>query len=289
MMTTERVYWKRAGYVQIQDRNNRMVSYGGSRDALDFRFEGEKCGDIYGEFSVGILGLSATTINDLTVWNPADAIERSRKIRVFAGYDIDALANPIFDGFILEAIPTSPPEMWLNMRCMCNLDKSGPVVNKRMIYGKIPDLFDEVAKELSLEARIDAKGIDEEGSYGFRMEGKKIDLAQRFADTFNLTVYDDNGILVATDKRPWLAKPQRSMSLSIDNGLLGVGGISVAGATLRRRLDDTAGLFTWVDLKSTLVPSASGRYNVIRKKHKGHFRGEDWYTELECIRGKVGK
>ena len=66
--------------------------------------------------------------------------------------------------------------------------------------------------------------------------------------------------------------------------MLAVGNITTAGAVVRTRLDDSSGIFSWIDLRSSLVPSANGKYVIIRKKHVGHLRGNEWYTEFETIR-----
>ena len=282
-MNEQRRYWKRSGYVAIQDRNDDMIRYGGSHDSLDFKFSGEKTGDIYTEFSVSILGLSTETINYLTMW-PPEGFKRKRRIQVFAGYDIDALANPIFDGFILEAIPTSPPDMWLNMKCLRNFDNNIPVSKERIVSGKIEDIFKEIAKEVSFGYRIKAKNVDLERYYTFTIDGTRANLVNKFANAFNLLVIDENGILVAYDKRPWTGDPRNQIELSMNTGLLGIGSITIAGLVARMRLNDCAGICSWMKLKSTLIPHANGDYMVIRKKHVGHFRGDDWYTELECYR-----
>lgn len=281
--TEQRRYWKRAGYVAIQDRGGNMVRYGGSYDSLDFKFSGEKTGDIYRDFTVGILGLSLDTINDLTAWG-VEGFKRKRRIQVFAGYDIDALANPIFDGFIVEAIPTSPPDMWLNMKCMINFDNDIPVDRPRSFCGTIDEIFKEIAKELGLGSRIEAKKIDSEKEYTFTIDGTRTGLARKFADAFDLTVVADNGVLIAYDKRPWLDDPKNQIELSMDTGLLGIGSLTVTGLVARMRLNDYPKMGSWMKLKSTLIPQANGDYCVIKKRHIGHYRGDDWYTELKCIR-----
>ena len=37
--------------------------------------------------------------------------------------------------------------------------------------------------------------------------------------------------------------------------------------------------------ESKFIPKVNDdTYFVIKKKHTGHFRGEEWFTELDCIR-----
>lgn len=278
------VFWKRIGYIAIEDRNGKMIKFGGSYDSLDFRFEGEKVGDIYPRFKCGILGLSMDHIQQLTVWNQAEAVKRARKIQVFAGYEKDGIANPIFEGFILTAMPTNPPEMWLNFDCLCSLDQAIPVDKEYVAVGTIKSIFKEIATILSLGCRWDSKKVDPDKRVKFSIRGTKSGLANRFAEAFGLKVYNNNGVLTALDPREWYNDAKNAVEISTDTGMLGLGNVTMAGATIKTRLSDRAGLMSWINLKSKIVPSANGNYYVIRKKHVGHFRGDEWYTELETIR-----
>ena len=66
--------------------------------------------------------------------------------------------------------------------------------------------------------------------------------------------------------------------------MISIGKVDIAGATIRTRLDDSSKLFSWINLQSVIIPKANGLYVVIKKKHKGHLRGGEWFTELETIR-----
>lgn len=283
-MQTPKVYWKRAGYVAIQDRSGSMVRFGGSKDSLDFRFEGEKVGDICPRFKVGILGLSKEHINQLTVWNPVEAITKARKIQVFAGYEKDSLLNPIFEGYVLNAMPTNPPEMWMNFDCIYGLGQLTQIRDQKVMHESLETIAKELAWNLDMKFYWASEKVDKDKKSKFVLAGSKMDCLRKFVDSNGLMVYNDGGILTFSDVRGWNGKVKRPTNISIDTGMLGLGNVSLKGAVIRRRLDDTAGLFSWVHLTSSIVPSANGDYYVIKKKHVGHFRGDDWYTELDTIR-----
>lgn len=285
-MADGQVYYKRIGYVSIEDANGNMRSYGGN-DGLDFKFSGEKVGDIYASFEVGVLGLSAETINDLTVWNPAEAIASSRKIKVYAGYENGSIENPLFEGIIIEAIPTNPPEMWLNFKCLRLGDKEAEVDNPSMIKNvKLKNLFRYIGDEFGLKTRWIANTVDGDKKVSlFDYSGSKCQICDKFAAAFDLTVYEENGILYAGDKRPQMNDPNGTIiEINQNTGMLALGNITLAGATIKTRLNDKCGLMSWVHLTSIIVPKANGMYVVVRKKHCGQFRGQDWTTELETIR-----
>ena len=284
-MAGGQVYYKRIGYVSIEDANGNMRSYGGN-DGLDFKFSGEKVGDIYASFEVGVLGLSAETINDLTVWNPAEAIVSSRKIKVYAGYENGGIENPLFEGIIIEAIPTNPPEMWLNFKCLRFVDRESEVSNPSMLKEvKLIDIFQRIGEDLGLNTRWESEKVDKGKEVSFDYSGSKSQICDKFAAAFDLVVYEENGILYSGDKRPQMNGPHGTIvEINQNTGMLALGNITLAGATIKTRLNDKCGLMSWVHLTSVIVPKANGMYVVIRKKHYGHFRGQDWTTELETIR-----
>lgn len=279
-----KLYWNRVGYISIQGNDGQMHSYGGT-DGLDFKFSGEKVGDIYAQFECSILGLSSKTINDLTVWNPAEAIQNSRKIQVFAGYEDGGIENPIFEGIIMEAMPTNPPEMWLNFKCLRFGDVNDLIKEPKMYDGySVRHIFRMIGEELGFGTIWNAKKVSGNDKSSFAVEGCKKTLVERFSNRFNVTVYEDDGDLIAVDKHPQLDEPDEPRTINTANGLLALGNITVAGATIKTRLDDSSKMFSWVNLESSIIPKANGSYVVIRKKHQGHFRGQEWYTELETIR-----
>lgn len=279
-----KLYWNRAGHIAIEGNDGEMHSYGGT-NGLDFKFSGEKVGDIYAQFECSILGLSGRTINELTVWNPAEAFTRQRKIQVFAGYEDGGIENPIFEGIIVEAIPTSPPEMWLNFKCLHLGDFTNIVSNPKQFKDtSLSQIFDEVGAELGLETFWTAWKVNPTTKGDFNLEGPLRTLAERFASQFNVTVYEEDGTLYCRDKRPQFDEPESIRDISLNTGMISIGKIDIAGATIRTRLDDSSKLFSWINLQSVIIPKANGLYVVIKKKHKGHLRGGEWFTELETIR-----
>lgn len=90
---------------------------------LDVKFDiNHPVGSASSNARISILGLSYERIYQLTSWaGEATAFSRCILIRVYAGYgdknivtrvsDVDM----IFQGYIINAYPTTPPEMWLNI------------------------------------------------------------------------------------------------------------------------------------------------------------------------------
>lgn len=283
-MTTGQVYWGRTGYVEIEGAGRTYGNENGA-NTLDFKFDITKYGSMYSDFNVSILGLNSETINQLTVWKPQDAASERRQVKVFAGYEVDGKPNLLASGGVWSALPTPPPEMWLNMSCLHSLNKKVPVENPGNFMGSVRELFNIVAKEMGYESKIwNVRGDVPAGKQKFRIDGLKADLAQKFAQKFNLIVYDDDGTLTAIDQKGERLPPKNPIDVNINTGLLAMGNVSVGGATVRVRLTNRFKLYSWVNLKSTLIPKASGLYYVIKTRYVGHMRGDEWYTELEMLR-----
>lgn len=279
-----KVYWGRRAYLRIEDANGEFRSYG-ENEELDIRFSGEKVGDMCFAFECGILGLDVNRIKDLTVWNVVGAFSKPRRIEVYAGYGKGFVPRPIFAGVIVEAIPTSPPEMWLNMKCLNIGADYGYVIQQpeHMSGEYIGKIFQRICDIMKLEMSWETS-LSQTARGDFVIEGPIAKLPSSFADTFGVKVVEEWGVLRCISSKPQFNKPSHTRLISTETGMLAVGNITTAGAVVRTRLDDSSGIFSWIDLRSSLVPSANGKYVIIRKKHVGHLRGNEWYTEFETIR-----
>lgn len=289
--TNKAYYWNRVGYVEIEGEDGKMHRYGGSHDGLDYKFDIDYAGDTAVEFKVGILGLGRETIQRLTVWNMSEALTRARKIVVYAGYEKDGLSREIASGIVTQAIPTSPPEMWLNFNCLIGTSNYD-AQKARCVKGKTrKEILSMLAKMNNTpESRWDAKKVSGDDVIDkFYTEKTPVYMIDKFAEDNNILVYMENGILIACDKNAW-DNPESIRSaevVNVDTGLLSIGNIDLVGATIRRRLDVRSRLMTWIKMESVIMPSSNSHYYIIRRKLVGQYRGKDWYTELQMIRRRT--
>lgn len=293
-MQEQRTYWNRTGYLKIQMDNEGMQQFGGEGEMFDMKFDGLKFGDFYSTFTCSILGLSREHINALTVWDKGQALQKKRYIEVYAGYSSngDDMSKPIFAGYVMNAIPTSPPEMWMNFECIRAWDKDQCVTGVETMRDASPrQILQKIAEILEVDFNITSFMSStikwDEEKYAFSFAGKKkVQLTYDFAHQFNCICIDQNGTIVAVDRREWLRAPKRiAREVSQDTGMLAVGNVDIAGAKVVHRLDNTFSLLSWVDVKSRLIPNMDARpYYVRAFRHMGHLRGDKWQTELELIR-----
>lgn len=302
-MNTVPVYWNRTGYVSIEDDNHRMVNYGGSAEGpyggLDFKFSGSYYGTVYPTFNVSILGLSLDTIKSITVLLPDAANRRKRMIEVHAGYEKDNIARPLMSGYVYNAIPTNPPEMWLNIHCMGTQNLIYDPVEKpvEIAAEDIKDLFEKsLAQAIGMEGKLKwnvkrkipfPKGSKDD-FFTFLVEGLKSDALSKFGEKFGVVVSVIKDRIMAIDNYAQLLEPSGDIqTIDIEHGLIGMNDITFFGCNIDRRLDDTVGFNDWIRLKSQIVELASGEYRVSKITHTGHLRGNEWKTTLMCYRRGV--
>ena len=277
------LFWNRTGWVDIE-------GYGKPPVGLDFKFEVKKYGNIYSKFSVGILGLNSSNINAMTVYNPVDAVNQGREIRVFAGYEADGVPSMICKGTVMNAMPTPPPEMWMNFQCMPYLKNKIPIDDVEPMYNKpISEVAQKICDMMGFKYFWRSLNVKESTKINFNFTGCRDTALTKLADGLNLVVIlGDNNDVYFYDKKAWNVVPLPRLIdipiINIESGLLMVGNVDSTGAKIRVRLNDTYSLFSWIKREAKLIPKASGYYFVLSKTHKGHLRGEEWYTELELIR-----
>lgn len=275
-------YWQRTGWVDIG-------GYGKPPVGLDFKFDVVKYGNIYSKFSVGVLGINSSNINAMTVYNPADAVSQGREISVFAGYESDGVPSLLCTGIVFNAVPTPPPEMWMNFEGMPYLKNKIAIENVEPMYNKtIEEVVNKLCSMMGFTYFWRSKNVNLGTKINFTFTGTRDTALTELAEGLNLVVIlGDNNDVYFYDKKAWNILPiptSRVPVINTESGLLMVGNVTVTGAKIRVRLNDKYQLFSWVYLESKLIPRASGYYFVLSKHHKGHLRGEEWYTELELIR-----
>lgn len=293
-MQEQRTYWNRTGYLNIQMDDGTIQQFGGEGEMFDMKFDGLKFGDFYSTFRCSILGLTREHINALTVWDKGQALQKKRYIEVYAGYTSNGsdMSKPIFAGYVMNAIPTSPPEMWMNFECIRAWDKDQCVTGVETMRNASPkQILEKIAKIIELDfnkTSLMAQTINWDAEkYTFEFSGKKkVQLTYDFAHQFNCLCIDQNGTIIAADRREWLKAPKYiAREISQDTGMLAVGNVDIAGAKIVHRLDNSFSLLSWVNVKSRLIPKMDSKpYYVRAFRHTGHLRGNEWKTELDLVR-----
>ena len=257
---------------------------------------------MFGKGRVSICGLDQDTIQQLTSFVDYGTTLNERKlIKLEAGYgDKKAL---IFNASILSAIPTLPPDIWLNCDVINSYELQQTYINMTIEEGLT---FEEYCKTVAnkigvpLEMKIKDTNYLSSKMSGTSYYGNIFGFINTIENKFpikaikkeygNVVAYIDNGTLIVdysvipnSNER---AKDQNILEINQDTGMVGLPEISMAGylANITTLLNPEIHTGDIINLKSSQIPSANGLYSVIGITYNGEFRGNSWYTTLTCRR-----
>lgn len=231
---------------------------------------------------IGVLGLSHEDINRISVTATSmwyEALRMRKTITLSAGYDGNN--SLIFKGFIVNAVPTSPPEMWLNMTAVNYTDIGGPVYQITMAKGStLADIANYVAYRLDMPINADMFTQGNVRTNGMTVIGGKTEVLSALKKVYrNWNVYEDLGILVVTDQ-PLDASKGGNVEFSLKSGLLSLSNVTFYGVDVTTFLQDVPMFTNSFSVKSEMIPSANGTYKLIGKEFVGHYRGREWFSKF---------
>ena len=269
---------KRKVIVQIQTANGTKEF-----DGIDVKFNITKVmSSIMNEAHISICNLTKDDIEYLTTFTSEFiAIQERKRIRIFAGYE-ETGVSLIFDGDIARAIPTMPPDVWLECKAL-----SGYYSNKEMISmslkGSISvnDVCTACASELGLPI-INLSTVPKMIT-DFAFTGDKWKLIGELNDLGGISAWEDNGTLyVANEKTP--RNDIVARELSENSGMIGVPKVDPIGIEVTLLLDNSLQIGQTVILNSQLFKQANGNYYIYEIKHDGHLRGNNFQTIIKARR-----
>ena len=236
---------------------------------------------------ISILNLNREDIALLTGFGGQWVERRKRKrIRLFAGYDDTELAL-IFDGDIINAIPTQPPNVWLHCEAISGAYGSTQMFSRSIL---VPSNINSVINQaagwmgLTLDWQSDSKKIIEK----FDFTGGKTLLMESIAKLGNIIPFEEDGKLVVVDRdaprRDGPIRDEEIRIISEQTGMVMVPKIDYVGMEATIFLDTRIRRGDSVKLESKTIPSANGPYYVRNLRHHGHLRGISFYTEIKAWR-----
>lgn len=258
-------------------------------DGIEVRFDVAKfMSSVMNKATIDICNLARSDIEFLTTYTSQYvAINQRKRIRLLAGYaDTGTGAALIFDGDIIEARPTNPPDIWLHCQAL-----SGYYNNKDNIsysyIGETPatDIIKDTADKLELSL-VDgtikaAENIKKLVNWEFT--GPKTQIISELNQIGDYEIFEDDGKLIVTDYN----SPRYDIDevfIDESRGMIGIPNPDAVGVSLRVLLDNTLKIKQRIYLQSDAIPSASGRYWIYEMHHKGDLRGNDFYTDIKARR-----
>lgn len=252
-------------------------------DGIDIQFQVEKhLGAVMNEANITIYNLTREDIEYLTTFTSQwIAYQQRKRIRIFAGYE-DTSVGLIFDGDIVEALPSMPPDIAL--RCKA---RSGAYNNSTMISKSITEPI--AVKDLLQQAgswtglTINDHTTTDKKVNGFYYTGSVTQLIGQLNDIPDIIAYEDDGTLWVVDKKDTNTGMQMRV-INKDSGMIDIPQPNALGINVKMLLDPAIKLGQQIKVESSLIPACNGIYTIYELKHSGHLRGNEFYTDITARR-----
>lgn len=231
---------------------------------------------------ISIANLAKSDIDYLTTYTSQFiAIGQRKTLKVYAGYESTGVSQ-IFAGDIVRAMPTMPPDIWLNCEAL-----SGYYANKtpisQTLAGDTPvqSVCEQTANFLGLSLNFEA--TLEKYIPNFNFTGNQYKLIKQLNELGGLVAYEDDGVLNVLDNgKPSTASGERYITET--SGMVGIPKPDYLGVELTLLLDNSLRIGEKIYLESQSIPSCSGQYFIYALNHTGDLRGHDFYTKIKARR-----
>lgn len=240
------------------------------------------------------------TIYNLSVETENKLIKEGYRIVIEAGYDSDQYGL-IFDGNVLQVLRSKengtdytltliaadgdlPLNYSISAFSLLRGQNAREALQKGLATASIPT-------DLGYAANILSRNTLPRGKASF---GLTRDLLLKLAQSVQGTTYIENGKIniITADDYP----EGEIVSLDPNSGLIGVPEQTEAGIAIKCLLNPRIKVGSFLHVNNSLIRTSQvkqgqtfygldkdGIYRVIKLTHKGDTRGQDWYTECDCI------
>lgn len=274
--------FNRVCYVEFLTANNEIKRLQG----IDVKFYIEKhLGAMMNNATIEMCNLATEDVEFLTTFTSQwIAINQRKRIRVFGGYE-DTSVSLLFDGDIIEATPTLPPDIWLICKARSGNYGNSTVISKS-INQQLP--AKEVFKQVSNWARLPLQDYSTTNKQinGFDFSGGSTQIINQLNQIGGIIAYEEDGNLkIVDEKAPNIGGEVRKISL--DSGMVGIPKVDALGCEITTFLDPVIKLGQRIELESIRIPAANGIYWIYELRHDGHLRGNDFHTIMKGRRFSV--
>lgn len=290
------------------DENNNKVMLGEFGDSqndnlnVKFNFQKNIGNTLYGVGKVAICGLDKKLVEYLTTIGSVDsAIKQRKQIKLYAGYGEDKAL--IIDGSIIGAIPTVPPNIWINCDVINGYERKLEVKSVSIkAEMNLEELSKAVADQigLKLDFRIKKQSYLKRKMKNLSKTGSLETLLSKIMEMYQYNpkediygypvAYIDNETLVVDYSnfgQVDIKEENRTVyDVNKNTGMVGLPELSDAGtvASITTLLRPEIKAGNVINLSSEMIPSANGYYTVIGTTYVGEYRGTQWYSQFYCRR-----
>lgn len=231
---------------------------------------------------ISIANLAKSDIDFLTTYTSQFIAYAQRKtINIYAGYESTGVSQ-IFSGDIVKALPTMPPDIWLECEALSGYYSQKTPLSKTLSGDtQVKSVCEQTANILGLSLNFEASV--EKYISGFNFNGSQLKLIKDLNELGGIVAYEDDGVLHVVDED----KPSKTTGeryISETSGLIGIPKPDYLGVELTMLLDNSLKIGQRIYLESVSAPSCSGQYYIYELAHTGDLRGHDFYTKVKARR-----
>ncbi len=237
-----------------------------------------KKGDTANEAQIQIENLTNADIQFLSTYStPYFKQNSKKKLRVFAGYG-DIGSSLIYEGDIVEAIPSSQPDTTLNIKSMGLYYAQRTPVTFSIENTDNQKLAQSIADELNLKFDWAQDNQVKNISF-FHFTGSKGELIKEYNKQSDVLLYEDNGVLHASAKK--VQAPSGYVPLiSQKSGMIGIPEPDKIGVKVRVLFNPQYSLSTCFKLESERMSGLNGNYSIYQMDYSLANRSTDFYIDI---------
>ena len=263
-------------------------------EGVNIRFSCETT-STYGIVSSGTIDVYNLNRNDTEFLTTSTSfwLNRQRLVQLYAGYDDDV--RMLMSGQILEAPPSGYPDMSLHIRLYGNAKWSSEVIDIKKSDLKIVDLIDYVGRVTGYAVNMPDwlrrnnmwlnKKLDE-----YSYTGTPMDLLNKIQDMVGgYNPNEDSFVVGVQNGEIIVGSPSKSeennvLLVSKETGMIGLPMPTYNGIDVKMLLNPDVKVNDVIKLESERVGMCNGYYYVIKIRHEGELRSNQFYTTLTCAR-----
>jgi hypothetical protein len=215
----------------------------------------------------------------LTETSPFNKNRVRKRMRLEAGRR-DAGVGIIFEGDIIKADVSQPPDVVLTIKALTgNYDKGNIVQRNGGSATSLKSLSKSVANDLGLQLNFQA--TDKQiASYSYT--GSSIKQVDKLAEAGLVDAYVDNGVLVVKNMNVPLTGNTRILNKG--SGMIGIPELTEHGVKATFLLDTQTVVGSGLSIQSDMNPTANGDYAVYKLGFQISNYQEPFYWIAEAVR-----
>lgn len=218
-------------------------------------------------------------------------LQKNYLFRLYAGYEGEE--KLLFSGRAIQAIPTSYPDVILEMNGMSGLEWWGEKMETSKSDTTVMDLIDTAAQKMGYQVNVDDKlrknnELLNKSIENYSFTGSPMDMLQECQNMMGGVSSDPQTVFISVNNdqiniwSPSVESKNKKLLISKDTGMIGLPQPTETGCKVKILMNTGISTGDVVEVKSERIDVLNGDYYVIGITHEGETRGKSWYSTLTC-------